>query len=212
MAGGRPRQFDPEVALDQAMEVFWRKGYEGTTLPDLTGAMGINRPSLYATFGSKEALFEKVVERYLNGPAGHLKQALSQPTARQVVEAIFDVEKRNLIQKDRPQGCLVVQAALSCGDGAQAIQKLLSDHRNSFQELLKDRFEQAISEGDLPSGANPAVLAREICALNYGLAVLSADGATSEELSTVTKQFMVNWPVVEERVSTEAMNQNESDA
>src|SRR3989441_4990422 len=89
MPRGRPRTFDTDKALDKALKVFWRKGYEGASLPDLTAAMGINRPSLYAAFGNKEALFKKAVERYSTGPAGFFSQALAQPTARAVVERLL---------------------------------------------------------------------------------------------------------------------------
>src|SRR5450432_383634 len=86
---GRPRGFDPETALDQALHVFWRQGYEGTSLTDLTEAMGINRPSLYAAFGNKEALFRKVLERYATGPTSYMTKALAQPTAHKVVEHLL---------------------------------------------------------------------------------------------------------------------------
>ena len=86
MPRGRPREFDVEKALDRALEVFWRKGYEGASLPDLTRAMGINRPSLYAAFGSKEGLFRRALDRYAEGPAGYVAGALAEPTARAVAE------------------------------------------------------------------------------------------------------------------------------
>ena len=89
MAVGRPRTFDTEKALDRALKIFWRKGYEGTSLPDLTKAMGISRPSLYAAFGNKEALFRRAIDRYIEGPACHVKEALAEPTARRVVEKLW---------------------------------------------------------------------------------------------------------------------------
>src|SRR5262252_2095208 len=83
---GRPRAFDRDRALDQALQVFWRKGYEGASLSDLTRAMGINRPSLYAAFGNKKSLFRQVLDRYIEGPGAYAGEALKQPTARAVVE------------------------------------------------------------------------------------------------------------------------------
>src|SRR3982751_4547831 len=112
-ARGRPRSFDADRALDQALKVFWSKGYEGTSLPDLTTAMGINRPSLYAAFGNKESLFRKAVERYAEGPAGYVGEALELPTARAVVESLLEGAVRLLSDRKHPSGCLMVQGALS---------------------------------------------------------------------------------------------------
>src|SRR6202162_5101287 len=105
---GRPRSFDLDEALDSALQVFWRKGYEGTSLSDLTKAVGVNRPSLYAAFGDKEALFRKVLDRYLKGPAAYTQEALREPTARAVVERLLlgaadlNTDRRN------PGGCIIV--------------------------------------------------------------------------------------------------------
>src|SRR5579863_2273019 len=115
MAIGRPRAFDIDKALDRAMKVFWRKGYEGASLPDLTKAMGINRPSLYAAFGNKEALFRKAIDRYTQGPASHVREALNEPTARRVVERLFRGTINLITGSRNPRGCVLVQSALACG-------------------------------------------------------------------------------------------------
>src|SRR6059058_4084873 len=122
---GRPRAFDVDEALDQALEVFWRKGYEGTSLPDLTRAMRINRPSLYAAFGNKEALFRKALDRYAQGPAAYIAEALEQPTARGVAERLLLRAADLMTQPRHPRGCLMVQAALSCDDAATPIRNEL---------------------------------------------------------------------------------------
>src|SRR5436305_3898981 len=96
MPSGRPRAFDIDKALDRALRVFWQKGYEGTTLPDLTRAMGINRPSLYAAFGNKQSLIKKVLHRYTTGPASYVQSALVQPTARAVAKKLLDGAVQNL--------------------------------------------------------------------------------------------------------------------
>src|SRR5271166_2829743 len=114
MPVGRPRAFDVEKALDRALEVFWRKGYEGATLPDLTRAMGINRPSLYAAFGNKETLFRKTIERYIDGPGSHVALALEEPTARAVVERLWSATIELTAGPRGPRGCFLVQAALAC--------------------------------------------------------------------------------------------------
>src|SRR5947208_7756415 len=120
---GRPRAFDVDQALDQALKVFWRKGYEGASLPDLTRAMGINRPSLYAAFGNKEALFRRAIERYVEGPAAHFREALREPTARTVVERLLRGTVASLTDSRNPPGCFLVQEALVCGDAADRVRR-----------------------------------------------------------------------------------------
>jgi AcrR family transcriptional regulator len=115
---GRPRTFNFDIALDRALKVFWKKGYEGTSLSDLTQAMGISRPSLYAAFGNKEALFRKVLLRYSDGPAAYVREALDEPSARAVVERLLLGAVDLLSDPRTPPGCLMVQGALSCGDAA----------------------------------------------------------------------------------------------
>src|SRR5437868_1871576 len=121
MPAGRPREFDLDQALDAALKVFWRKGYEGASLPDLTKAMGINRPSLYAAFGNKESLFRKTVERYIEGPASQIGEALREPTARGVVERLWRESIELTTGTENPRGCFLVQAALACGDDADCL-------------------------------------------------------------------------------------------
>src|SRR6202140_4309582 len=105
---GRPRSFDIDGALDRALHVFWRKGYEGASLSDLTKAAGVNRPSLYAAFGDKEALFHKALDRYLSGPAAYTQEALKEPTARAVVERLLRGAADLNAAPRNPGRCLVV--------------------------------------------------------------------------------------------------------
>src|SRR5215467_221122 len=111
---GRPRAFDRDQALELALDVFWREGYEGASLSDLTEAMGINRPSLYAAFGDKQGLFRKVLDRYFDGPAAYMREALNQPTARAVIEQLLQGTADLLTNRHNPKGCLSVQGALAC--------------------------------------------------------------------------------------------------
>src|ERR1700694_4564473 len=121
MPSGRVRQFDADVALDRALEVFWACGYEGATLLELTKAMGINRPSLYAAFGNKEQLFRKALDRYQTGPMSFLSEALRKTTARAVVADIFSGFVRMLRDRDKVRGFLVVSGALACGEEAEMV-------------------------------------------------------------------------------------------
>src|SRR6202011_2644122 len=113
---GRPRSFDVDKALEAATLVFWRKGYEGTSLSDLTKALGANRPSLYAAFGDKEALFRKALDRYLDGPAASIQEALQEPAARAVVERLLRGASDLNAGPRNPGGCLMVQGALACDE------------------------------------------------------------------------------------------------
>src|SRR5438552_1765659 len=156
---GRPRAFDVDQALDQALKVFWRKGYEGASLPDLTRAMGINRPSLYAAFGNKEALFRKVLDRYVEGPAAYVREALNEPTARAVAERLLHGAIDLLADPRNPRGCLMVQGALACGEAAESVRRELASRRMAGEAAVRRRFERARAEGDLPADADPADLA-----------------------------------------------------
>ncbi len=191
---GRTRQFDVEEALDRALEVFWARGYEGATLPELTRAMGINRPSLYAAFGNKEQLFRKALDRYQTGPMSFLTAALRQPTARAVVEAIFSGFVRMQRDRDNARGCLVVSGALACGAEAETVRRELARLRQGIVTTLRERFERAVQEGDLAAGTDCATLARYIATVLNGLAVQSASGATEKELRLVAALAIQAWP------------------
>jgi len=194
MRVGRPRTFDLEKALDKALKVFWRKGYEGTSLPDLTRAMGINRPSLYAAFGNKEELFLKVLDRYAQGPAGYVRKALNEPTARAVAERLLYGAIELQSERGHPAGCLMVHGALACGDDAQAVRKELIARRAAVDAAIRERFERAKVEGDLPASCDPATLAHFLAAVIQGMAVQAASGASCEDLRGVADTALRTWP------------------
>jgi len=191
---GRIRQFDLDEALDRALEVFWTRGYEGATLPELTRAMGINRPSLYAAFGNKEQLFRKALDRYQTGPMSFLAEALRKPTARAVVEAIFSGFIRMQRDQDKARGCLIVSGALAAGEEAETVRRDLAQLRQAIVKTLRERFKRAVQDGDLPAETDCATLARYTATVLGGLAVQAASGTTEKELRLVSSLAMQAWP------------------
>jgi AcrR family transcriptional regulator len=202
VAKGRPREFDTDQALDTALGVFWRKGYEGASLQDLTEAMGINRPSLYAAFGNKEELFRRVLARYVEGPAACVLRALEEPTARAAAELLLSAAVDVVTNPLNPHGCLLVQGALVCGESAESIRRELVAHRVAGESAIRERFERALAEGDLPADADPADLARYVVTVLRGMAVQAAGGATREELHRVVEMALRAWPTRQRRART----------
>jgi AcrR family transcriptional regulator len=196
MAMGRPREFDPDQALDRALRVFWRSGYEGASMADLTEAMGITKPSLYAAFGNKEELFRKALDRYVDGPGGYVQVALAKPTAREVVEHLLYQAADAVTNPENPPGCLAVQGALCCGEAAETIKQELMSRRANGEENLRKRFARAITEGDLPRDSDAADLARYISAIVQGMAVQAAGGVSREQLRKIAEMTLRTWPPV----------------
>jgi AcrR family transcriptional regulator len=190
----RPRAFDLDTATDAALHLFWQRGYGGTSLSDLTEAMGINRPSFYAAFGSKEALFRRVIERYVGGPGSNATTALHQKTARAVVESLLMGYADAPGDPSRPKGCLLVQGGLACSAEDQAIRDELTAVRAAGERALRERLRRAKAEGDLPDDESPTDLARMIWTICQGMAVQAASGATRAELRRVVARVMKSWP------------------
>jgi len=194
MGRGRPREFDTEKALNAAMMLFWRHGYEGTSVTALTDAMDINVPSLYAAFGSKQELFERVVSRYIEKPASYLPTALQQPTALKAAEKLLHGAIEMVMKRGHPDGCLLVHGALAAGPGADAARENLNRCRRRAEEAICRRFERAIEEGDLASDVVPSKLARYIITVIWGMSVQAAGGATRADLSDIAEQALQAWP------------------
>jgi AcrR family transcriptional regulator len=182
---GRPRGFDEDAALEAAMRAFWKKSYEGTSIADLTEAMGINRSSIYAAFGDKESVFHRVMERYRNGRMSHIRQALAQQSLREVVAGLIHGTAEFLSTPGNPRGCLSIQGALACGTDAEPIKQAIIDWRKSGEAALKKRLQQAQSEGELSAEIQPADFARYLSSVMAGLGVQAANGATRAELRSV---------------------------
>jgi AcrR family transcriptional regulator len=191
----RPRSFDIDAALDAALLLFWKNGYEGTSLTDLTEAMGINRPSFYAAFESKEAIFKRVLDRYeQTGPGSDIARALEAPSARAVVESLLYGYADAAGKRNRPRGCLLVQGALACSDESEAVRRDLAQRRDAGETALRHRLERAKRDGDLPADAKPSDLARFVWTLCQGMAVQAAGGASRTELRDVADVALRSWP------------------
>jgi AcrR family transcriptional regulator len=191
---GRPSNFDHEEALEKALHVFWARGYEGASMAELTEALGINKPSIYAAFGNKEELFRKALARYTSGPAAFVREAMKEPTVRQVVEKFLLLAVDFFSDRSTPNGCMIVQAALTGGQGSSAIQQELIAYRKSLEASFYERFELAKSQGDLPQLANTKQLAKYIATIHQGMSVQATSGATREELAEIVKMALKNWP------------------
>ena len=197
MARGRPRAFDTDQALNSALELFWRHGYEGTSVAALAEAMGINVPSLYAAFGNKESLFRSVLDRYLQGPAGYLRIALQEPTARKAAEKAFSGAIEMAMNPRHGDGCLLVQGGLATGPAAESIRTELSRRRAAAEAAVRRRFERAAAEGDLPAEISPQKLARFLMTVIWGLSVQAAGGATRTQLNDAAEMALRCWPAAE---------------
>jgi AcrR family transcriptional regulator len=191
---GRPRSFDRSQALDAATRVFWQHGYEGSSISALTSAMGINRPSLYAAFGDKAALFREAVARYGTGPGRYVRRALGQPRARQVAEMLLHGAVANATDPATPHGCLWVQGALVTGAEASTLRASMADLRDGGTAQIRERMERAVREEDLPSGTDVAALTLFLVSVMNGIAVQASSGQSREALSQVADLAMRIWP------------------
>lgn len=194
MAMGRPRAFCVDTALNQALEVFWRKGYEGASLNDLTEAMGINKPSMYAAFGNKEDLFRKALERYTKEKVTYLREAVEAPTAYGVAERMLRGAAIMMTDACSPVGCLTVKGSMTCGDEAPSVRREIDAIRINFETTLRERLDRARAEGDLPADTDPAHLCRFLTTMIQGMSVQAANGASRDDLIMVADTALKAWP------------------
>ena len=199
MAPGRPRTFDTEKALEAAMKVFWRQGYEGASVSELTKAMGINSPSLYAAFGSKDQLFKAVLDHYDARREVCLAEVLAAPTARELAARLLFGLVDLVTDPDEPPGCLFLQGGLSCAAGTESIPRELARRRLALEATLRDRFAQAQAQGELPTTADPAGLARFIGVVCNGIAIQAASGVGREQLRQVADLALQAWPTARDQ-------------
>lgn len=193
-ARGRPREFCLDAALAAALGVFWSKGYEGASMADLTAAMGITKPSLYAAFGNKEQLFHKALDLYEREKLAYTREALCQPTARAVAEHIMRGAIDAQTSSGDPRGCLGVVCMAPCGGEVGSIQAEVLKRRESSAAALLDRFRQARIDGDLPDRVEPEALAQYLFTILQGMAVQAGAGASRADLESVVATSLLLWP------------------
>jgi AcrR family transcriptional regulator len=191
---GRPREFDVEKALAAALRVFWSKGYEGASLTELTDAMGVTRPSLYAAFGNKEALFRKALDLYEREKLAYMSAALEAPTARGVAERLLYGALEMQISGSDPKGCLGVISSVACGSEAESIKAEVLKRRASSDAALLARMERAKAEGDLPDPMTADGMVRYLIAVLQGLCIQAGAEATPDQLRALVATTLELWP------------------
>lgn len=195
---GRPRSFDRSIALERAMQLFWERGYEAVSLADLTDTLGLNKPSIYAAFGSKEALFREAVALYVatEGNATPLAMRDELTTARTAVEAMLRNNARAYTAPGKPRGCMVVHAASIGSVEARAVREFLGEIRQQTQQLIVKRLQRGVREGDVAAAADPLRIARFYGAVLGGLSLQARDQAPLTTLTTIIDDAMAAWDVV----------------
>ena len=191
---GRPREFDSDDALAAALRVFWQRGYEGASMAELTEAMGITKPSLYACFGNKESLFRAALDLYEREKLCYTGTALEADTAREVAERLLRGGLAIQCGESDPQGCLSVISTVVCGAEAESIRTEVIARRASSEAALVRRLERARDEGDLPEHADPEALASYLTTVLQGMSVKASAGACRDVLGRIVDTTMAMWP------------------
>ena len=186
--------FDREAALHQAMLLFWRHGYEATSLNDLTAAMGVTAPSIYAAFGDKKRLFLQTVNRYLSGPVTSDTIIAQAATAEETAWGMLQAAAIGFTGPDTPPGCLLASSAISCSAAAADVQRELATLRRGIEARLNDKVVQGIKAGEMAADTDANALAGHVMAVIQGMSTLARDGAPREKLLRVAATAMLAWP------------------
>ena len=190
---GRPRSFDRDLALEQAMRVFWDKGFAGASMSDLTSAMGIASPSLYAAFGSKEGLYREAIELYVRSQGGLLWEAMDAPTAREGIERLLRGIARQFTSGENPCGCMVIQSAALPVEMSPELSATLCEVRALSGDAIRSRLSRAVEEGEIVSSADVRAIADFYLTIHKGLSLSAKGGATHEELDSVVTSALLAW-------------------
>jgi len=194
MPRGRPRAFDKDRALDTAMRMFWRNGYEGVSIAALSAEIGVTVPSLYLAFGNKESLFMQAVAHYERYSQHLYQRAFARASAREVALQILMGEVELVAGKDTPEGCLMIQGALATSPDSEPVRLAMAKLRRDAESAVAARFERARDEGDLPPGWSPRSLASYLMTVATGIAVQAKTGLPRKRLLQVVEMAMLIWP------------------
>jgi AcrR family transcriptional regulator len=187
---GRPISFDKDAALEAAMLLFWERGFEGTSMADLTQAMGLNPSSIYAAFGDKQALFSLAVKRYMDSRARYATEALEKPTLEKVVRALFDNTVAFLSARGHPPTCMTLAGAVGCSANATPARDIMTEIRKQNEVAMRERFRQARKSGELSKDINVDDYTRYLSSILAGLSIQAANGSTRAELKRTAQMAL----------------------
>jgi AcrR family transcriptional regulator len=194
MKMGRPREFCVDKALDAALEVFWRKGFEAASLTDLTDAMGINRPSLYGAFGNKEELFRKALDRYVSEKVKYLSEALAAPDAYGFAERMLMGAAAMMTDPSHPVGCLAIKGMATCSDHTGVVREELDKVKTNYEAAMLGRLTALRDAGEFPADTDLQGLMRYLTTVVQGMAIQASNGASCADLRQVGQTALKAWP------------------
>jgi AcrR family transcriptional regulator len=187
---GRPIGFDKDAALEAAMLLFWKRGFEGTSMADLTEAMGLSPSSIYAAFGDKHALFSLAVKRYMKTRAQYATNALEQPTLEKVIHALFDSTVAFLTTPNHPPTCMTLAGAVGCSVDASPARDMMTEIRKRNESAMRERFLLAQKDGELSKDVNVDDYSRYLSTIIAGLSIQAANGSTKAELKRTAQMAL----------------------
>lgn len=196
MPAGRPRSFEKDDMLKRVLAAFWQHGYEGTSMAELERATGLMKPSLYAAYGNKEALFRAAADRYLDILRRHLDRPLAQPSLHQGLAQLLRRLVRFWTQEGRPQGCLLVRSLASGGEASEPVRAFLTERRAEIEARLTARLNLAQAQGEIAPDRTVTLLTRYVASFVQGLALQAGSGVPRQELEGVVALFLLSWPQV----------------